>query len=100
MDPPLKLREVEPAVAVAVPLQVLVKPLGVLITSPPGKASEKLTPANALVLELLSVNVNVLALPVEMEVGENALEIVGTVGRGQPVIVTLSRNSVSSVLFA
>jgi hypothetical protein len=63
-----------------------VRPLGVLITSPLGRVSEKPTPVNALGLGLAKVNVSVLALPKAMVVGEKALESVGTEGRGQPVI--------------
>lgn len=50
------------------------------------------TPVNALeVLGFANVNVSVLALPCAIVVGENAFERVGSDGRGQPVIVILSR---------
>lgn len=61
---------------------------------PEGRTSEKETPVNdVLVLGFVNVNVNVLALPVPMLVGEKLLERVGTVGRGQPVMVILSSPS-------
>ena len=45
--PPLKLMVCVPAAAVAVPPQLFVRPLGVLITNPPGRTSVKLTPDRA-----------------------------------------------------
>lgn len=82
-----------PAVAVTVPPQVLVKPFGVLITSPPGSTSVKLTPVRALLPEVVLeiVKVNVLALPVEMGLVPKAFEIAGGGGFAQPVMVTSSR---------
>ena len=58
---------------------------------PAGSTSENETPVKAEVLGLVSVKVNVLVLPVPMLVGEKLLERFGTVGRGQPVMVMLSR---------
>lgn len=43
---PLKLTELDPLVAVAVPLHVLFRPLGVVTTSPAGKLSVNATPVN------------------------------------------------------
>jgi hypothetical protein len=43
--PPVRLIEPDPAIAVAVPPQVLVRPLGVATTRPAGKLSVKATPA-------------------------------------------------------
>lgn len=47
MVPPFRLIEPEPAVAVAVPLQSLVRPFGVATTRPAGKLSVKETPLSA-----------------------------------------------------
>jgi hypothetical protein len=90
-----------PAVAVTVPPQEFVSPLGVLIMRPPGRTSEKLTPvkfvAPVAVLEI--VKVKSLAPFTVTEAGLNDFEIVGTGGVEQPEIVTLSRKTVESVLF-
>jgi len=45
--PPLRLIEPEPAVAVTVPLQVLLNPFGVATTRPAGRLSVKATPLSA-----------------------------------------------------
>ena len=67
------------------------KPFGVLITNPVGRVSEKLIAESAAAFGFVNVNVRVLALPCAMVVGENAFESVGTTGRGQPLMTTLSR---------
>jgi len=55
---PLKLMDEDPAVAVAVPVQLLVRPLGVATTKPNGRLSVNATPFSVrFVLLLLSVNV-------------------------------------------
>lgn len=59
MVPPVNETLPDPAVAVGVPLQVLVKPLGVAITTPAGKVSVKATPVNGMVFAAGLVNVNV-----------------------------------------
>lgn len=60
--------------------------------NPEGKTSEKETPVKEVVVfGFAIVNVNVLVLPVLTLVGEKLLDMVGTVGRGQPVIVMPSR---------
>jgi len=60
--PPVSETVPDPAVAVAVPPQVFVKPLGVTTTRLPGKLSVKATPASATVLAagLVMVTVSVL----------------------------------------
>ena len=58
---PLKLMDEDPAVAVAVPVQSLVRPLGVATTRPSGRLSVNATPFSVeLTLLLLSVNVRLL----------------------------------------
>src|SRR5579863_5879202 len=61
MLPPVRLMVVLPAVAVAVPPQVLESPCGVATTSPVGSVSVKATPVSATVLAagLVRVKVNV-----------------------------------------
>ena len=77
----------------AVPPQVFVAAEPVGTVRPEGKTSENETPVKAVpVLGLAIVNVSVLVLPVTTEVGEKFFEMVGTVGLGQPVILTVSRN--------
>ena len=77
-------------VLVSVPVVQAVEVPDVTV-NPEGKTSVNETPVKAVVvLGLVSVNVSVLVLPVPMEVGEKLFERVGTVGRGQPVMVTLS----------
>jgi hypothetical protein len=46
------------------------------------------------VFGFVRVKASVLVLPVPIEVGEKLLERVGRVGRGQPVMTTLSRYAV------
>ena len=73
-----------PVVQAVVDAEVTVKP--------DGRTSENETPVNdVVVLGFVIVNVNVLVLPVPIEVGEKLLERSGTVGAGQPVKVILSR---------
>src|SRR6185503_11817355 len=58
--PPLRLIEPEPAVAVTVPLQVLLNPFGVATTKPAGRLSVKATPLSATpVFGLVIVKVSV-----------------------------------------
>src|SRR5581483_9908985 len=68
-----------PAVAVAVPPQVLLKPLGDATCTPVGSVSVKLTPVSATVLAagLLRLKVSVAVPPIRMLVGLKALLIVG-----------------------
>ena len=78
-------------VLVSVPVVQAVEVPDVTV-NPEGKTSVNETPVKAVVvLGLASVNVSVLVLPVPMEVGEKLFERFGTVGRGQPVMVMLSR---------
>lgn len=44
IDPPVRLRPDDPGIAVAVPPQVLLSPVGEATTSPLGRLSAKLTP--------------------------------------------------------
>ena len=94
---PLMLMEVLPAVAVMVWSEIVpdehegeVSPLGSATTSPTGSVSEKLTPVIELAFVLVNVKVRVLLVPWPIVVGEKALESVGLVGRGHPVITILS----------
>src|SRR5437899_2783648 len=76
--PPDRLTEPDPAVAVTVPPQVLVRPLGVATTRPAGRESVNATPVSpSEVLGLLMLNVSdVLALS-RMLAAPNTLVIVG-----------------------
>ena len=80
---PLRLIEVEPAVAVAVPPQVFAKPFGLAITNPDCvppyvRSSVKLTLVNVVaILGLLMVNVNAVESPVKIGFAVNALLITG-----------------------
>ena len=67
---------------------------------PEGRVSENETPVKDVVFGLVKVKARVLVLPVPMEVGEKLLDIVGTVGRGQPLIVMLSRPTEALLSFA
>src|SRR5260370_17686317 len=69
----------EPAVAVGVPPQLLVNPLGVATTSPAGKLSVNATPASAtpLAAGLVSVMVRMLTPFAGMPMGLNALAMEG-----------------------
>ena len=77
--PPVRLRDVEPATAVAVPPQVFESPFGVAITRPVGSVSENATPASATVLPAGSVTVKVtVEVPLRaMVTGAKAWPIVG-----------------------
>lgn len=104
--PPVRLILLVPALAVMVcpvmepDVQVgMESPLGVLITNPFGRTSEKLTPVRGVALGLAKVNVSVLAPPRIIVAGEKALESVGVaVAGGQPVIVMLSIFAFAPVL--
>ena len=96
--PPLTSIMEVPDVAVTVaPVNVPVvqfwaSPFGVAINKPVGRVSANPTPVNAVdAFGLANVNVRVLVLPCGIVVGENAFESVGSTGRGQPVIITLSK---------
>jgi hypothetical protein len=81
-----------PAVQAAVDAEATVNPAG--------RTSENETPVkDVVVFGFVIVKVNVLVLPVPMEVGEKLLERLGTVGRAQPVKTILSRRTVE-VVFA
>src|SRR5438874_2050775 len=79
MLPPVKLMLVDPATAVAVPLQVFDNPFGVATTSPVGKVSVNATPVSATVLAagFVIVKVSVVVPFSGMLVGLNALAITG-----------------------
>jgi hypothetical protein len=67
-----------PAIAVAVPPHVLVRPLGVFTTSPAGRLSVKATPlSGGAVFGLLIVKVSEAVPLAFMDAGPNALLIVG-----------------------
>ena len=68
------------------------------MVSPAGKTSVNETLLKAVVLGFVSVNVNVLVLPVVMLAGEKLLERLGTMGSAHPVMVTSSRNIVAVVV--
>ena len=79
MLPPVKLILVDPATAVAVPLQVFDNPFGVATTSPVGRVSVNATPVSATVLAagFVIVKVSVVVPFSGMLVGLNALAITG-----------------------
>jgi hypothetical protein len=79
MLPPVRLMLVLPAVAVAVPPQVLESPFGVATTSPEGSTSVKATPASATVLAagLVRVKVNMVKVFSGMVDGLKALTMEG-----------------------
>ena len=54
------------------------------INSPVGSTSVNARPLRAVAFGFVSVNVSVLVLPVPSDVGEKLLDMVGTMGRGQP----------------
>ena len=97
--PPLTSIVEVPAVAVIVsPVnvpteQLWLRPFGVPINKPVGSVSENPAPVRSLLLGLAKVNVKVLLVASGMEDGENDLESVGTSGRGQPSILTLSSST-------
>ena len=102
---PVILMVLPPAVAVMVwpDIEPVVhvgpdKPFGVVTARPAGRVSEKLTLVKEVALGLVKAKVSVLLLPKGMDVGEKDLESVGGTGRGQPVMVTLSRNTEASGL--
>jgi len=77
--PPVRLILLDPAVAVAVPPQLFVNPLGVATTSPVGNVSVNATPDSATVLAagLVMVKVSVLVPFTVIVVGLNAFAIEG-----------------------
>src|SRR5579859_363626 len=79
MLPPVRVMLVDPATAVAVPLQVLDNPFGVDTTNPVGKVSVKATPVSATVLVagLVMVRVSVVVPFRGIDVGLKALAIDG-----------------------
>src|SRR5215468_9378592 len=79
MLPPVKLMLVPAGAAAAVPPQLLVKPFGVATTSPVGSVSLNATPLCATVLAagLVMVKVSVLVPFSGIELGLNALAILG-----------------------
>lgn len=98
---PLRLIVEVPAVAVigAVPKpQVVPRPLGVAISRPPGRTSEKLTPVKALALGFVMLKVSGVVPPCTMGVVVNDFASVGGSGRGQPRITTSSRTIVAAAL--
>lgn len=77
-DAPLKLTDEEPATAVAVPLQVVLRLFGVATTSPAGRLSVKATPFSVRFwLVLLTVNVRLVVPFSGIVAAPNALAIVG-----------------------
>src|SRR5215469_3935314 len=87
MLPPVRLMLVPPAVAEAVPPQLLVKPFGVATTNPVGRVSLNATPLCATVFAtgLVMVNVSVLVPFSEIDLGLKALAI-----EGGPTTVSVS----------
>src|SRR5262249_2348856 len=78
--PPLRLIEPEPAVAVTVPPQALLRPLGVATTSPAGRLSVNAIPVRArVVLGLVMLKVSDVLAPTRMLAAPKALVIVGGV---------------------
>ena len=76
--PPVNETVPDPAVAVGVPLQVLLNPLGVATTRLVGKLSVNPTPVSPTVADgLVMVMVIVLVPPTEIAVGLNTLVVVG-----------------------
>jgi hypothetical protein len=77
--PPIRLTLLESAVALAVPPQEFVSPLGVATTKPAGNASVNAAPVSAtpFAAEFVSVNVSVLVPFSAIVVGENALLMLG-----------------------
>src|SRR5438552_2094489 len=74
-----KLIEPDPAVAVVVPLHVLLRLLGFATTSPAGKLSVNTTPFRPVVFGLLIVNVRLVLAFSGIEAAPNAFVIVGGV---------------------
>jgi len=76
--PPVNETVPDPAVAVGVPLHVLLNPFGVATTKLAGKASVNPTPVSPTVADgLVMVMVMVLVPPTEIVVGLNTLVVVG-----------------------
>src|ERR1051326_5215167 len=79
-DPPVRLMEPEPAVAVVVPPQLLVSAFGVATAKPAGSVSLKAIPVSASeVFGLLMLNVSEVEAFSRMLAAPNALVIVGGV---------------------
>jgi hypothetical protein len=100
---PDKLADVAPAMAVAVPPQLLVKPLGEATTMPSGRRSVKATPDSGTVaFALASVNVNDVPWLNSIAAAPNTLVIVGgatTVTEALDVLPTPSSKVTCTVLF-
>jgi hypothetical protein len=96
--PPLTLIERVPDAAVVVapvnvPLvQEVASPFGVATTKPSGRVSVYPTPAKSDPLGLVNVKRRVLVPPWAMGEVRKLFERVGTTGRGQPLMVILSRS--------
>jgi len=81
--PPDRDIEEPPSVAVVVPPQVLVSPLGVATTRPPGRVSVNATPVSpSVVIRFVMVNVRVVEPPMKMLGWPNAFEKTGTIIAG------------------
>ena len=96
--PPLTLMPVVPDIAVIVApvnvpvVQEVTTPFGVATSSPVGKVSVNPTPVNAVeAFGLVRVNCRVLFVPRGIGDVRKDLESVGSTGRGQPVMITLSK---------
>jgi len=86
-------------VLVSVPPQTDEVPLETV--NPEGRTSVNEMPLrDVLALGLVTVNVNVPVLPVLIVVGKKLLDMVGTVGRGQPVMEILSSPTEALLSFA
>lgn len=104
--PPVRLRDVEPATAEAVPPHEFERPLGVATTRPAGSVSEKATPASATVLAAGFVMVKVrVEVPLrETVVGAKASIIDGgatmlTLAEAAPLVPPSVEVTVEVVLF-
>lgn len=74
--------------------------MGVAINNPVGSVSVKPAPVNAVdAFGLASVNLSILLAPCAIGEVKKALERVGSTGRGQPVMVTLSMPNEAAGLF-
>ena len=79
-EPPVRLIEPDPATAVTVPLQVVVRPFGVATCKPAGSVSLKARPVSASeAFGLLSVKLSEVFAPTRMLAAPKALVIVGGV---------------------
>jgi hypothetical protein len=91
--PPVRLIVEEPASAVNVPPQLPVSPLGLATVRPVGSESVNDTPVSDVPESVLViVNVSVLVPPLGIELGVNALAIVG----GVPAIALAGKASATS----